>query len=886
MKLRKLIFFAVTALMLSSLQCLYAHDAAFPLPSNKINEYPFNMVGKVSSGDIFSGSGTAISQKVVLAAAHSFFDEEILDWEPGPFKWNRQHSPSNRLFEMSSRSYRYFSDYAEATRRFLPDDESHSWEQFNLDVICLIFYNDVANGGYAGLGRNRITDYSDKMIVGYPQLNYGYYDSRRHTMHSTSLNGSRAKYTLVNYSDRLGNKRRAYWTEDLSTGPGNSGGPVFGRVNFSTGTDWGVVGIAVAGFTGESSTAVGIDNDVYDLIKEAESASGGSTPRDDHGDTRGTATKVELNRSVSGNLETAGDIDYFRFSLRDEGTTTISTTGSTDTLGTLRNSLGNYIETNDDSGQRENFSIKRSLTPGTFYISVSHALSQGIGTYSLRVNFVEKVTYPDLAVDSVRVNKTSVKSGDTVQVTLRRSNKGDKNSAIFNHGIYLSRDRTITTSDRSLANLRATSMIAGASSTFSQLVTIPKNTTPGTYYIGYIVDTGKKIREKSETNNTGYTAITVVKPSFPDLAVDFVGVDKRSVKAGDSILVDCQRSNKGNGHSSTFDHGIYLSKDRTINSRDKQLLKLGRLIMRAGALINASYKVTIPKDTTPGIYYVGYILDIGDIIRETNESNNTGSTQIEVVKPASDLILEGSGYVAGENIQHPNGNVFNQILLTGQFIKFKAKSQQITRVSFLDVNGDIVQVEFSGAGTIKVTLDSSTYSGPAYPSRYNQQINYVTGKPSIVIEGADSTTFLSVFTVGRINAVNQTLFPAWQAYDAQADIKLVEVINSTGFGGMQFANAVFSGSTGKVGVDARDVPIAVRLTIGDIDASGNAVPYLLFGPGSFTSSANNSGLRITGGDLFQTNGANIVAIYEAASLISQANVRSDGFNMPVLAIRG
>ena len=262
---------------------------------------------------------------------------------------------------------------------------------------------------------------------------------------------------------------------------------------------------------------------------------------------------------------------------------------------------------------------------------VSHALSQGIGTYSLRVNFVEKVTYPDLAVDSVRVNKTSVKSGDTVQVTLKRSNKGDKNSAVFNHGIYLSRDRTITTSDRSLANLRATSMIAGASRTFSQLVTIPKNTTPGNYYIGYIVDTGKNIREKSETNNTGYTAITVVKPSVLDLAVDFVGVDKRSVKAGDSILVDCQRSNKGNERSSAFDHGIYLSKDRTINSRDKQLLKLGRLSMGAGALINSSYKVTIPKDTTPGIYYVGYILDIGDIIRETNESNNTGSTQIEVV---------------------------------------------------------------------------------------------------------------------------------------------------------------------------------------------------------------------------------------------------------------
>ena len=464
-------------------------------------------------------------------------------------------------------------------------------------------------------------------------------------------------------------------------------------------------------------------------------------------------------------MEREGDIDYFRFAITKQGTLTTFTTGNTDTFGTLRNSQGNFIVSNDDSGQRENFSIKRSLTPGTYYILISHALSQGTGTYSLRVNFVEKITYPDLAVDSVRVNKTSVKSGDTVQVTLRRSNKGDKNSPTFNHGIYLSRDRTITTSDRSLANLRATSMIAGASSTFSQEVTIPKNTTPGTYYIGYIVDTNNGVSETSEANNTGYTAITVTRPAL-------------------------------------------------------------------------------------------------------------------------DLVLAGSGDIVGQDIRHPSGNVFDQVLLTSQYIKLKARPGRITRASFMDHNLDIVQVEFSGAGTFTINLDPTTFVSARFPPLYNQQVKYVTGTASIIIEGADASTFFSVFTVGKINAVNQALFPLGQRYDAQADIKLVEVINSIGFGGMQLANTVFSGRTGKVGIDARNVPVTVRLTLGDIDASGDAVPYLLFGPDSFTSPANNSGLRITGGDLFQTNGAEIVAIHEATSLISQANVRSDGSNMPVLAIRG
>ena len=254
------------------------------------------------------------------------------------------------------------------------------------------------------------------------------------------------------------------------------------------------------------------------------------------------------------------------------------------------------------------------------------------------------------------------------------------------------------------------------------------------------------------------------------------------------------------------------------------------------------------------------------------------------------IVLSGYGNVVGENIRHPSGNIFDQVLLTGQSIKLQAKPGQITRVSFMDEDGDIVQVEFSGAGNFTVTLDPATYLPPAFPAKYNQDVMYVTGKPTVVIEGADATTFLSIFTVGRINAVDQALFSEGEVYDGEADVKLVEVINSTGMGGMQLSNTVFSGNTGKVGVDARGVPIAVRLTIGDIDASGDAVPYLLFGEGSFTTPASNPGLRITGGDLAQTNGAAIVVAESESTtpgfdtLISQNNFKSDYTPQPTLSI--
>ncbi len=292
-------------------------------------------------------------------------------------------------------------------------------------------------------------------------------------------------------------------------------------------------------------------------------------------------------------------------------------------------------------------------------------------------------------------------------------------------------------------------------------------------------------------------------------------------------------------------------------------------------------------------------LDTGALTASTSfwvQITNAGGTAdsetavVSVAAPAIPLVLDGSGDIAGENIQHANGNVFDQILLTGESVQLQARPGQITRVSFMDENEDIVQVEFSGNGTFTVTLDPATFLPPAIPPRYNQAVEYVTGKPSVVIDGADANTFFSIFTVGRINAFNQALFPEGQVYDAQADVTLVEIVNSTGMGGIQLSNTVFSGSTGKTGIDARGIPIGVRLTIGDIDASGDAVPHILFGSGSFTIPAGNPGLRITGGDLLQTNGAAVVVAESGSTttgfdtLITQNNFKSDNTPQPTLSI--
>lgn len=228
----------------------------------------------------------------------------------------------------------------------------------------------------------------------------------------------------------------------------------------------------------------------------------------------------------------------------------------------------------------------------------------------------------------------------------------------------------------------------------------------------------------------------------------------------------------------------------------------------------------------------------------------------------------GSGSELAGDILHPNGRSYDQILPSGAAVSVTADFDQVTRTSFIDMNDDIVQVEFSGAGTLSIVLSGA--SAPAAPANYNQPtVRYVKGHAAIVISGADETTNVSVFSIGRatafdptgafnilqpINAANDparngsTLFQGHQAtaYDGVADLAYIAILSNNGkFGGVRAANANFFASTGVTGIYAPGVQFTGPVYLGSLDAFGDANPALVLG------SAND--IRVTGGDLQQTN---------------------------------
>jgi hypothetical protein len=246
------------------------------------------------------------------------------------------------------------------------------------------------------------------------------------------------------------------------------------------------------------------------------------------------------------------------------------------------------------------------------------------------------------------------------------------------------------------------------------------------------------------------------------------------------------------------------------------------------------------------------------------------SSEPAIVGVATTEKVIGAGDEIGADIPHPNGNVFDQVLLTGaaETITSDFAEKQVTRTSFIDLDGDIVQVEFSGPGTLSLILDAA--GEPAAPANYNQPtVSYAKGHAGIVITGADEGTNVSVFSVGRATAYDPTgkfnflesigpsndpvqngssLFAGHEStdYDGIADIAFIAIESTNGkFGGVRTSNANYFASKGLTGLYAPGVVFRGPVYIGNISAFDGATPAIVLG-----SAAD---VRITGGDLEQPN---------------------------------
>ena len=141
----------------------------------------------------------------------------------------------------------------------------------------------------------------------------------------------------------------------------------------------------------------------------------GPDPRDpggprDHGNTPATATVVGVNSTTTGTIDPRGDRDYFRIEIPRAGQLTVSTTGGTDTYGTLFRG-SSRVATNDDGGTSANFRITREVQAGTWYVEVRGFRTTTTGSYTLQVQF-QIDDHGDTRTTATRVATPSVTAGN------------------------------------------------------------------------------------------------------------------------------------------------------------------------------------------------------------------------------------------------------------------------------------------------------------------------------------------------------------------------------------------------------------------------------------------------------------------------------------------
>ena len=122
-------------------------------------------------------------------------------------------------------------------------------------------------------------------------------------------------------------------------------------------------------------------------------SAGGQAAEDDHGDTFGTATLVELGTSVEARIDPGDDRDVFKIDLSDASGPTdlwVYTRGEFDTYGGLYDSAGTLITLNDDgffADQIRAFSIRSVVPPGVYYVIAVSYLGES-GDYTLHAQSV------------------------------------------------------------------------------------------------------------------------------------------------------------------------------------------------------------------------------------------------------------------------------------------------------------------------------------------------------------------------------------------------------------------------------------------------------------------------------------------------------------------
>ena len=226
---------------------------------------------------------------------------------------------------------------------------------------------------------------------------------------------------------------------------------------------------------------------------------------------------------------------------------------------------------------------------------------------------------PDLGVDAVRVNRTTLHPADTFRLETLIRNHGKAAATPATLSYYVSPEDTISRADTEIQTETVPRIAAGGTLERSVHLTAPD--TPGTYYYGVCVNT--VAAEADTTNNCSSTTAITVKGA--DLMIfDAPQLSKNTVTSGETFQIETRVWNRGRIPSPQTTLRYYRSEDENLSLDDTEVASdavpplSGRGAHPSRRRADLSKTLTAPE--TSGSYY--YIVCVDATPGDTDTINN------------------------------------------------------------------------------------------------------------------------------------------------------------------------------------------------------------------------------------------------------------------------
>ena len=380
--------------------------------------------------------------------------------------------------------------------------------------------------------------------------------------------------------------------------------------------------------------------------------------------------------------------------------------------------------------------------------------------FFVSANTVGAVSSPDLIVQTIAADKTTLETGESFEIQARLWNRGTAVSGATTLRYYLSTDDTISLSDTEVDSDRVDALSSrGASavrrrSDLSQTLTAPD--TPGVHYYGVCIDA---VPDESDTTNNCSEAIAITveapppdpamsadpmlipRPEDPDLLISADRVDRSTIKQGWGVRLHITLENRGLRVAPATTIRFYRSTDATISPEaDTEL----RAVPVGGLGAGKSYTTwaLLPSPFAVGVYYYGACLDAvesefdttnncSDAIEITVERHGTGTpTLIPVGTIPTHLlrvrrrsrVLDVSGYFLGKVETYTVSSSETSVVtvsLSGTEVTLTPVSEGSATVTIQASSGDLAakhtfSVSVGGVATL-VPVSTTVLIEPAMP---------------------------------------------------------------------------------------------------------------------------------------------------------------------------